>query len=120
MEPTDHRPGAGEAVAPEMVRRADGMTGAQTVTGAMAEDRLRAALMLPEGETALAQAVLTRLALPRAGILPPILPARVVLASYAGLWLAVAVLGYQFTGGVMGDPVLSLALGEVPGIEVVQ
>jgi hypothetical protein len=86
--------------------------------------RLHAALTVEGDETALAEAVLTRLARPEpgllAGLLPVILPPRVALAGYAGLWLALAVLGYQVMGGMLGDPILALALGEAPGWELLQ
>ncbi len=86
--------------------------------------RLRAALMVEGDETALTRAVLTRLARPEPGLLAPllpvILPQPVALAGYGGLWLALAVLGYQVMGGVLGDPILALALGEAPGWELLQ
>lgn len=80
---------------------------------------LHAALMVDGDETALTQAVLTRLALPHhAGVwamVPAFLLPRVALASYAGVWLALAVVGYQGAGGFAGDPMLALALGDVQG-----
>lgn len=84
------------------------------------EDRLRAALMAEGDEAALAQAVLTRLALPRPGILPAILPPRVALVTYAGLWLAFVVFGYQVAGGISGDPMLAVVLGDLPGWGMLQ
>jgi hypothetical protein len=86
--------------------------------------RLHAALRAEGDETALTRAVLARLARPESGILPGILPVilppRVALVGYAGLWLAMAVLGYQVMGGALGDPVLALAFGDVPGWELMQ
>lgn len=87
--------------------------------------RLQDALTVAGDETALAQAVMTRLAQPPergllADLLPVILPPRVALAGYAGLWVALAVLGYQVIGGALGDPLLALALGEAPGWEMLQ
>ena len=89
--------------------------------------RFHAAMAVDGDEAALTQAVLTRLtrlAQPEAGLLtgllPAILPARVALAGYAGLWLAMAVLGYQVMGGALGDPMLALAFGETPGWELLQ
>lgn len=81
-------------------------------------DRLRRALLAEGDEAALTQAVLTRLAVPQTGVLaavlPAILPPGVALAGFGGLWLAVAVLGYQLAGGALGDPLLGFALGDLP------
>lgn len=82
--------------------------------------RLHQALTVEGDETALTQAVLTRLARPEAGLLSGMLAQRMALAGYAGLWLALAVLGYQVMGGVLGDPILALALGAAPGWEMLQ
>ena len=86
--------------------------------------RLHAALMVGGDETALTQAVLTRLAQPKCtvlqAILPVIVPPRVALVTFAGLWLAMAVLGYHLMGGALGNPVLALVLGEAPNWEVMQ
>lgn len=85
-----------------------------------AQDVLRQALLVDPDETALARAVLTRLAQPKHGLLPRILPPRVAWVSFAGLWLVMAILGFQVTGSLLGDPILALALGEMPGWEVLQ
>lgn len=87
-------------------------------------DRLQAALTVEGDETALTRAVLAHLARPEPGLLTPLLPVVlpqwVALVGYAGLWLALAVLGYQVMGGLLGDPILALALGEAPGWELLQ
>lgn len=93
------------------------------------DGRLHAALMAPGDETALTHAVLTRLALPHHGgvwaLLPGFLSPRAALASYAGLWMTLAVIGYQgaggfvdgATGGMLDDPLLAVVLGQVAGAD---
>jgi hypothetical protein len=82
--------------------------------------RLHEALTVEGDETALTQAVLNRLARPKPQRLAPLAPLKVALAGYAGLWLALAVVGYQVMGGMLGDPILALALGAAPGWDVLQ
>ncbi len=82
------------------------------------------ALLVAGDEVDLTRAVLTKLARPEPGLLasllPLIVPPRLALTGYAALWLLLAVLGYQLAGGLAGDLVLDLALGQVPGWEIVQ
>jgi hypothetical protein len=79
------------------------------------QDPLHAALMQPTDYAALSRAVLTRLVTPQRRSLDP----RLALAGYASLLIAVGVTGYSLTD-LPADPLLALALGEVPMMERLQ
>jgi hypothetical protein len=81
---------------------------------------LHRALVVDPDETALTRAVLSRLAQPEPTFLPDFLSPRIALAGYAGLWLAMAALGWQGVGGAMGAPLLALTLGDFSGWAVLQ
>lgn len=87
----------------------------------MAEgDLLQQALLVDGDETELRRAVLTRLARPAPALWPGGVPARLATISFAALWLGMSVFGYQLAGGLIGDPVLDLAMGVMPGWEFMQ
>ena len=83
-------------------------------------DPLRTALLMPTSETALSNAVLTRLATPRRSALSGITP-RLALASYAILLIAAGATGYGLTSSPATDPILALAFGDgLPALESLQ
>jgi hypothetical protein len=75
-------------------------------------DPLHAALMTPTDETALAAAVLTRLAAPRRSRPAMAASPRLLLAGYATVLIAALFTGYGLMPFPPVDPILALALGD--------
>lgn len=84
------------------------------------EGILHQALVADPDESALARAVLSRLAQEKPALLSGILSPRLALGAYAALWLGMAFLGWQGAGSALGAPLLALTLGDFSGWEMLQ